>query len=151
MVDALRLRKHLDQTITAPPLPPGVVRLPVWQAKPAALHKLLERAYASGGGSVPGFAEWFFPLVEDEEFDPALLIVLASGEEPVGLVQCWTSGFIKDIVVAPEARDKGLGAWLLHAAFAELQQRGRAHVDLKVEAGNIHAQRFYRRHGMVEV
>jgi ribosomal protein S18 acetylase RimI-like enzyme len=100
---------------------------------------------------VPAFADWFFPLVEDDEFDPALLIVLASGGAPVGLVQCWTSGFIKDIVVAPEARDKGIGARLLSAAFAEFQQRGLAHVDLKVEASNVHAQRFYRWHGMVEV
>src|SRR5690606_28817814 len=124
MVDALRLRKHLDQTVIVPPLPEGVVRLPLWQAKPVALHALLERAYSSGGGSVPGFTDWFFPLVEDEEFDPALLIVLAFGDAPVGLVQCWTSGFIKDIVVAPEARNKGLGAWLLYAALAELHQRG---------------------------
>lgn len=151
MVEALRLRKHLDQTIIVPPLPAGIIMLPLWQARPIALHALLERTYAFGGGSVPGFEDWFFPLVEDDEFDRALMIVLAAGDEPLGLIQCWSSGFIKDLVVSPEAQGEGLGGWLLQAAFAEFQQRGFSHVDLKVEGSNLKAQRFYARHGMVAV
>ena len=147
---ALRLRKHLDQSIMVPPLPAGVARLALWQSSPLALHSLLRETYAHGGGTVPPFEDWFFPLVEDEEFDPALAIILASGYQPVALAQCWTSGFIKDLVTAPSLQGRGLGAHLLNTAFAEFQQRGLPHVDLKVEVTNLGAQRFYRRHGMVE-
>lgn len=150
MSGALRLRRHLDEPIFVPPLPPGVARLALWQASPLALHSLLVQAYANGGGAVPPFEDWFFPLVEDDEFDPALVIIQASGDLPVGLVQGWTSGFIKDLVVSPSMQGQGLGSHLLHSAFALFQQRGLPFVDLKVEAGNRAAQRFYRRHGMIE-
>lgn len=146
----LRLRKHLDLPFPLWPLPTGVSRLPLWQASPLALHTLLRETYAHGGGSVPAFEHWFFPLVEDAEFDPALLIILSVQGQPVGLAQCWTSGFIKDLVVAPSMQGRGLGSCLLHAAFHQFRERGQSHVDLKVETTNLGAQRFYRRHGMVE-
>ena len=151
MSDHIRLRRLLDGPIDLPALMPGVVITPLWQTRPIELHALLRDAYATGGGSVGSFDQWWWPLVEDEEFDPALLIVATSGEQPVGLVQCWTSSFIKDLVVAPQWRDRGLGACLLHAAFAEFHRRGAPHIDLKVEALNTAAQRFYRRHGMAPV
>src|SRR5690606_3218083 len=103
--------------VSLPPLPAGVDRRPLWQVSPLALHALLRDTYARGGGTVPPFAEWFFPLVEDEEFDPALVIPLAAGAQPVGLVQCWTSGFIKDLVVTPSMQGRGLGTFLLQATF----------------------------------
>jgi len=132
--------------------PDGFVILPLWQTRPAALHALLRTAYADGGGSVPDFDDWWWPLVEDREFDPALLIVAAHPTgQPAGLIQCWTSAFVKDLVVAPDARNRGLGSWLLQHAFAIFAARGASHVDLKVQAGNSGARRFYARHGMVEV
>ena len=147
----IRLRKMLDVPIDLTALPAGVAITPLWQAKPMALHALLRAAYASGGGSVPDFDVWWWPLVEDEEFDPALVIIASASIEPIGLIQCWTSSFVKDLVVAPQWRDRGLGAYLLRAAFAEFHRRGAPHVDLKVEASNVAARRFYRRHGMIEV
>lgn len=151
MGDHIRLRKMLDAPIDLPALPADIAITPLWRAKPLALHTLLRTAYASGGGSVPDFDSWWWPLVEDEEFDPALVIIASAGTEPIGLAQCWTSGFVKDLVVSPEWRDRGLGAYLLNAAFAEFRRRGAPHIDLKVEASNLAAQRFYRRHGMVAV
>ena len=151
MADHIRLRKLLDAPIDLPALPAGITITPLWQTKPVALHSLLRSAYASGGGSVGDFDTWWWPLVEDEEFDAALVIVASAGPNPVGLVQCWTSSFVKDLVVAPDWRDRGLGAYLLNAAFAEFHRRGAAYVDLKVEASNTAAQRFYRRYGMVSV
>lgn len=112
------------------------------------LHDLVRTAYATGGGAVGDFDSWWWPLVEDEEFDPALVIAATANGQLAGLIQCWTSSFVKDLVVAPQYRDRGLGAYLLYAAFAEFQRRGMPHVDLKVEASNLAARRFYRRHGM---
>lgn len=151
MVDHIRLRRLLDAPPTLPALPKGVTLTPLWQTRPAELHALLRAAYASGGGSVPDFDQWWWPLVEDEEFDPALVMVVAAHGHPAGLVQCWTSNFIKDIVVGPAWRNRGLGAYLLNAAFAQFHQRSATHVDLKVEASNVAAQRFYQRHGMLPV
>lgn len=151
MGDNIRLRRLLDAPLDLPAPPAGIVPSPLWQTEPTALHALLQKAYASGGGSVPDFDAWWWPLVEDEEFDPALVITASAGPEPVGLVQCWTSGFIKDLVVTPQWRNQGLGTYLLHAAFAEFRRRGAPHIDLKVEATNLGAQRFYRRHGMMDV
>lgn len=151
MSDHIRLRRLLDQLFDLPALPSGVVITPLWQTRPIELHALLLDAYAKGGGSVGNFDQWWQPLVEDEEFDPALLIVATSGEQPIGLVQCWTSSFVKDLVVAPNWQNRALGTYLLSAAFAEFRRRGAPHVDLKVEASNLAAQRFYHRHGMVPV
>ncbi|HWV20424.1 MAG TPA: GNAT family N-acetyltransferase [Devosia sp.] len=151
MGDYIRLRKMLNAPMELPALSAGVVITPLWQAKPMALHTLLRAAYASGGGSVPDFNAWWWPLVEDPEFDPTLVIIASAGTEPVGLIQCWTSSFVKDLVVAPQWRDRGIGAFLLRTAFVEFTRRGAPHIDLKVEASNLAAQRFYRRHGMVEV
>ncbi|KFL29049.1 hypothetical protein JP75_23990 [Devosia riboflavina] len=149
MGDHIRLRKLLDAPIQLPTLPAGVAITPLWQAKPMALHALLRAAYVSGGGSVPDFDAWWWPLVEDEEFDPALVIIASAGIEPIGLIQCWTSSFVKDLVVAPNWRNRGLGAYLLNAAFSEFHRRGAPHIDLKVELSNPAGQRFYHRHGMV--
>lgn len=151
MPDHLRLRKLLDAPITVPPIPAGVTVVPLWKARPVELHALLRAAYATGGGTVGTFDEWWWPLVEDDEFDPAMLITAMADGQPVGLIQCWTSSFVKDLVVAPAWRDRGLGAFLLNTAFDRLKQRSNSQVDLKVEASNLSAQRFYRRHGMVDV
>ncbi|MBO9587456.1 N-acetyltransferase [Devosia sp.] len=147
----IRLRKLLDAPVSLPALPHGVVIDPLHRTRPIELHALLRTAYANGGGTVGDFDSWWWPLVEDEEFDPALVIVATTRDTPVGLIQCWTSCFVKDLVVAPLWRNQSLGTYLLNAAFLKLQQRGAPHVDLKVEASNLAAQRFYRRHGMVEV
>lgn len=151
MADHIRLRKLLDAPVTLPALPDGISITPLHQTRPVELHALLRAAYATGGGAVGDFDSWWWPLVEDEEFDPALLIVATSGEQPIGLVQCWTSSFVKDLVVAPNWRNRALGTYLLSAAFAGFRRRGAPHVDLKVEASNTAAQRFYHRHGMVPV
>lgn len=112
----------------------------------------MREGYAGGGGSVGDFNAWFWPLVEDSEFDPSLVLIAADLEGlPLGLAQSWTGGFLKDLVVAPGARRQGVGSFLLEATFDAFCTRGLRHVDLKVEAANQVARRFYARHGMVEV
>ena len=151
MGDYIRLRKLLDAPVSLPALPHGVVIAPLHRTRPIELHALLRTAYATGGGTVADFDSWWWRLVEDDEFDPALVVIATMQDRPVGLIQCWTSSFVKDLAVAPQWRNRSLGTYLLNAAFVKLQQRGARHVDLKVEASNLAAQRFYHRHGMVEV
>jgi ribosomal protein S18 acetylase RimI-like enzyme len=151
LADHIRLRRLLEKPIDLPELPAGVLITPIWQTRPIELHALLREAYTTGGGSVGSFEQWWWPLVEDEEFDPTLIIIATAAGRPVGLIQCWTSSFIKDLVVAPAWRGRGLGAYLLNAAFADFRERGVPHVDLKVEESNAAALRFYQRHEMSPV
>ncbi|MBE7732298.1 GNAT family N-acetyltransferase [Devosia faecipullorum] len=146
------MRRYLDATLTPPAAPAGIALLPLWRARPIELHALLRESYAGGGGSVGDFDTWFWPLVEDSEFDPGLMLIAADGEDrPLGLAQSWTSGFLKDLVVAPGARRQGVGAFLLETTFNAFRTRGLDHVDLKVEADNYAARLFYARHVMVEI
>ena len=146
------MRKRLDKLEPLQPLPDGTRMLPLWKTNPIALHQLLVTSYANGGGSVGDFDSWFWPLVEDEEFHPDLVLVAADDAgTPIGLAQCWTSGFLKDLVVHPSWRDRRVGSVLLQQAFHVLEGKGLQHMDLKVLADNIAAQRFYARHGMVGV
>ncbi len=103
----------------------------------AAVHDLLETAYLNGGGSVEPFHAWWSSLKADAEFDPRLVFVgQDAGFRIVGVAQCWTSAFVKDLVVHPNWRRRGLGRALLLHAFEVFKQRGALTVSLKVEVNN---------------
>ena len=55
---------------------------------------------------------------------------------------------MKDLVVHPDWRRRGLGEALLLHVFAEFHRRGAARVDLKVWENNSDARRLYGRMGM---
>lgn len=139
-------------------LSPDRLRGPVWPdgVRPRALepgdarslHSLLEHGYRHGGGSVAAFETWWTQMTTDEEFDPRLWFLAESEEMLVGGVLCWTSAFVKDVVVHESWRRRGLAEALLLCAFNALSARGAAAVELKVEAGNENAVRLYDRLGM---
>jgi ribosomal protein S18 acetylase RimI-like enzyme len=133
-----------------PPVWPNTVCLVPFSAEFAeATHALLRSAYAQGNGSVGSFAEWWQSLSTDGEYDPALCFLACDQNgKPVGLAQCWTSAFIKDLAVAPAWQHRGVGSALLSSAFQAFRDRGAACVDLKLQSDNISALRFYVRHGM---
>lgn len=151
MTPILRLRKHLARDITTPVWPDGTQVLAVSETDPRLLHAILVDAYANGFGNIPPFDDWWRNLTGDSEFDPALVFVAAdTSGQPIGVAQCWTPGFIKDIAVIPEWRGKGIGEALLLEAFTTFQRSGLPHVDLKVVSANTPAIRLYRRVGMVD-
>jgi ribosomal protein S18 acetylase RimI-like enzyme len=146
------LRKDLADPLVPPLLPLGIALATLDKVRPTALHALLVSAYANGGGSVADFDTWWTRLIQDSEFDTALVFVAVdTTNNPVALCQCWNSGFIKDLVTAPTHRGQGLGEALLRTAFIAFKARGVAQVDLKVETQNADAQRLYARVGMVKV
>lgn len=116
-------------------------------------HALLVKAYAKGGGSVEPFDIWWPSLRDDAEYDPALCFIAVNGsDDVVGLAQCWTSAFIKDLAVDPAYRRKGLGSALLREVFRAFRERGASSVALKVQADNPSgAVRLYRAHGFEEI
>lgn len=57
------------------------------------------------------------------------------------------AGLLEDMVVAVDARARGIGARLLKAAIAQARQEGCLRLTLLTDADNEAAQRFYARAG----
>jgi ribosomal protein S18 acetylase RimI-like enzyme len=148
-----RLRRDLAEALAPPNCPTGY-RVRIFGADDApAVHRLLELGYAQGGGEVGTFDEWWPSLRNDDEFAPDLcFLAVNERQDIVGVAQCWTSAFIKDLVVHPRARRRGIATALLMTAFWEFRRRGAKRVDLKVRVDNpTGALRFYKELGMREV
>jgi GNAT superfamily N-acetyltransferase len=58
--------------------------------------------------------------------------------------------FLAHLFVAPEARGHGLGAALLHSAREQAREWGCTTLQLRVDAENWNARRFYKSLGMTE-
>lgn len=116
-----------------------------------AVHQLMQLGYEEGGGRVPPLDVWQQRFESDPEYDPALCLIASDLEGVVGVVQCWTSAYIKNLVVHPRAQRLGLGRALLLNAFKVFQQRREGFVDLKVLEDNLRAQRLYESAGMYRV
>jgi ribosomal protein S18 acetylase RimI-like enzyme len=143
----LRMRRDLAGAIERPVWPAGVV-VRTLGAKPEkelvqAAHAVLEAGFWEGGGGAPIFRQWWKALRKDEEFDPALVFLAMEGAEVIGLAQCWTSAFVKDLAVHPRARRRGIGRALMLHAFQVFADRGAGHADLKVRAENAAAIALY--------
>jgi len=150
-MEHIRLRRRLDHLPNVPAWPADI-RLENFTSQHAqSLHALLKISYAKGGGSVVAFPEWWKALSTDSEYDPALCFTAFSSGTLVGAAQCWTSGYIKDLVVHPDWHRRGIATVLLLHAFHTFRLRGVNTVDLKVETGNPGAIALYRSLGMVSV
>lgn len=153
MTGALLLTRDLRVPFPAPQWPPGIALVPFHSEEDApACHALLLQAYSAGGGDIASsFEEWWRITANDSEFDPELLFVAKTGDGDIGgLALCWTSGFVKDIVVHPAYRQQGIGKALLLQAFMVLRHRGHSHVGLKLRSDNRSgARRLYDRLGFV--
>lgn len=149
----LRMRKHLAGVhLPRPDWPPGTRPAPFNPlAHPPAAHRLLAQAYEVGGGSVAGFAGWWKSVRTDGEYDPTLCFVAVAQDSGrmLGFAQCWTSDWIKDFVISPDFRRRGLGRALLLHVFHAFQRRGAREVALGVHADNPSgAVQLYRSLGM---
>lgn len=144
----LRMRRDLLEPLEPPVWPAGVtVRTlgPKPDRKDAkAAHAVLESGFWEGGGGAPVFPRWWKALRRDPEFDPAFLFLAVEGGDVVGMAQCWTSAFVKDLAVHPRARRRGIGRALMLTAFDAFAKRGASHVDLKVREENETALRLYQ-------
>jgi ribosomal protein S18 acetylase RimI-like enzyme len=146
------MRRSLAAGRAIAPLPAGLAFAPFSEAAAHDLHALFIAAYVEGAGDVGEFAAWHDALLNDPEFDPALVfLVRDSSGALTAAAQCWTPAFIKDFAVAQEWRGRGVGGALLARVFAAFEQRGAAHVSLKVRAGNNRARRLYERVGFAAV
>ena len=143
------MRVELDQAALIDPIWPDGIGVERFAPRFALeLHSLLAHAYRNGGGGVEEYETWLPRMTSDAEFDRDLWFLAAADGALVGAALCWTSAFVKDLVVHESWRRRGLGEALLRRVFVEFSTRGHATVELKVRATNAAAIRFYERAGM---
>jgi len=92
--------------------------------------------------------------------DPGLgaVLVARDRDRPLGMVNLLYTvstalgcrvALLEDMVVAADARGRGIGGHLLTTAIAHARAAGCQRITLLTDSGNLSAQRFYRRHGFV--
>jgi ribosomal protein S18 acetylase RimI-like enzyme len=145
------LRRDLTGSLPAPQWPAGTRLDHYRDALAPAIHAVLRMTQEQGGGRVPTLETWQQQFVTDAEFDPSLCLVASNDDGILGVAQCWTSAFIKNLSVHPCAQGQGLGRALLLHAFQVFKQRGEPCVDLKVLESNLRARQLYESAGMVFV
>jgi ribosomal protein S18 acetylase RimI-like enzyme len=145
------MRRDLAEVVPAISWPTGVQLTHYRPELAAAVHHLMELGYREGSGRVPALEVWQQRFESDPEYDPALCFIALDAEGVVAVCQCWTSAYIKSLVVHSRAQRQGLGRGLLFHAFQVFQQRREGFVDLKVLEDNLRARRLYESVGMYEV
>lgn len=150
MTGSVTLQRDLRRPPPLPAYPAGISLVPFTEDMAPALHALMVAGYTAGEGDAGPFDTWWRRLRSDIEYDPALVFVAASADGPyAGICQCWTSAFVKDLVVAEAFRGRGIGEALMLTACHAFRQRGAGRLALKVLPGNARALKLYRRLGMV--
>ncbi|MDM8193796.1 MULTISPECIES: GNAT family N-acetyltransferase [Pseudomonas] len=142
------LRRDLSEAVPDARWPAGIEWSAYREELAPAVHQLMQLGHLQGGGRVPALDEWQQRFVSDPEYDPALCFVACDATGVVGVAQCWTSAYIKNLVVHPRMQGRGLGRALLLHAFSVFQQRREGFVDLRVLENNLRAQRLYEGVGM---
>ncbi|WLI30434.1 GNAT family N-acetyltransferase [Pseudomonas rhodesiae] len=142
------LRRPLGGSLPAPQWPAGTQLDHYREELAPAIHAVLRMTQDQGGGRVPDLPTWQAQFTTDAEFDPTLCLVASNPSGILGVAQCWTSAFIKNLCVHPCAQGQGLGRALLLHAFQVFKQRGEPYVDLKVLESNLRARRLYESVGM---
>jgi mycothiol synthase len=136
--------------VEEPRWPDGIEVRTVRTEDAAAVKKLLDEAYAAEPEHRPvPFDEWRQVMLGDPSFDPDVWLLAESGGELAAAALNWREGYVKDLVVHPAWRRRGLGEALLRRTFASFRERGVARVSLKVLSNNpTQAWRLYERVGM---
>ena len=145
------MRRNLAEAVPEITWPQGMVLTQYRPESAEAVHCLMEQGFQDGGGRVPALEVWQQRFETDPEYDPSLCFIALDADGVVGVCQCWTSAYIKNLVVHPRAQRLGLGRALLLQAFNVFKQRREGFVDLKVLEDNLRAQRLYERAGMYVV
>jgi mycothiol synthase len=120
------------------------------EAEAREIKELLDLAYAEEFHHQPAtFENWSRFMFEDPMFDAAVWFLAEADAKIVGAALNWDEGYIKDLVVHPDWRGRGLGKALVYQTFGAFKRRGLPRVTLKTDSNNpTDAWRLYERVGM---
>jgi mycothiol synthase len=142
----------LPEAIPEPEWPEGVSMRTYGgeEAEAREIKELLDLAYAEEFHHQPAtFESWSRFMFEDPMFDATVWFLAVADGKIVGAVLNWDEGYIKDLVVHPDWRGRGLGKALVYQTFGEFKRRGLPRVTLKTDSNNpTDAWRLYERVGM---
>jgi mycothiol synthase len=120
-----------------PVWPEGISVRTFSEADAVAVKALLDEAYAAEPHHTPlSIEHWRTFMLGDPSYDPSVWFLAVAGEEIVGAALNWKEGYVKDLVVHPDWRRRGLGKALMQQTFAEFACRGIPRVTLKVDSIN---------------
>ncbi len=109
----LRMRRELEGTHPEPNWPAGI-RIYAINAKDKkqamAAHAVLGVRLLRGRWRRAKFLKWWSQLRKDGSSIPRSFFLASDVDGVVGICQCWTSNFIKDVAVVPRARRRGICA-----------------------------------------
>lgn len=146
------MRRDLTAPIAASFFPAGTSPVPFGRETVWAARELMKLVYLDGlddgGISFEGFWAW---LTSHPQYDADLMFGAEASGTVVGFCHCWRDAYIKNLVVHPDFRRRGLGSALLTVALRRFAQRGTPYAELETEVDNIKAQSLYRRLGFVVV
>jgi ribosomal protein S18 acetylase RimI-like enzyme len=134
-----------------PPVWPDDVFVRTFREEDArGLKELLDLAYSEEPHHVPlSFEDWRTFMLTRPSFDPEAWFLGFGSGGMVGAVLNWKEGYVKDLVVHPDQRGRGLGKALMLQTFAEFARRGIPRVTLKTDSINpSQAWKLYERLGM---
>jgi ribosomal protein S18 acetylase RimI-like enzyme len=141
----------LDEHLSPPSWPEGLTPRTFRLEDAENVKDLLDVAYAKEPDfRKQTFAEWSTFMLGDPSFEPdSWFVVEASDGSLAAAALNWREGFVKDLVVHPEHRRRGLGAALLQHTFRHFHAQGARRVTLKTDSRNTsQAWRLYERVGM---
>lgn len=150
--------------VPVPPVPAGLRPAPLAEVGPAAVARLLDRAYAgpTRHGLVeldpeagPWTAARFDRVAASALADPSDLLLAVDGAGRLAGAH-WTgrrahaTGEVFNLAVDPDHGGRGVGAWLLGTGLAHLAELGLRQVVLWVDEANGPARSLYARAGLTE-
>jgi Acetyltransferases len=142
------MRRDLTAALPHAPSPPGVTCVSLTPRHSLQAHRLLTQSHLLEDGQWLRHPDWLDAFEHNPEFDRSRCFVAIDSDHVLGVINCWTSAFIKDLAVHPDDRNRGIGTALLHHLFVHLKRCGEAAVDLKVMENNLIARRLYEKSDM---
>ena len=122
------------------------------EAEAREIKDLLDLAYAEEFHHHPAtFENWSRFMFEIPCSTREVWFLAVADGKIVAAALNWDEGYIKDLVVHPEWRGRGLGKALMYETFGAFKRRGLPRVTLKTDSNNpTDAWRLYERVGMAK-
>jgi mycothiol synthase len=145
-----RLRADLADV---PPAPPAALRAFDVTRDEAAVHALIQDAFAEiDGHDFQPLERWRAKTIDKAGHDPSLWQLLEDDDGLAGaaLGERWEdgTGYVAELAVAARARGRGHGRALLLGLFEAFRRAGLEHAELSVHGRNRGALRLYESAGM---
>lgn len=135
-----------------PPVDGITIRTMQRPADDRAVHDVIKTAFSDWPDRDPSetFEDWRASRLDRSDIDPELIFVLEEDGQLVGAALCLRfedEGWVDQLAVEGSHRSRGLGSWLLAAAFAEFRRRGFRTAGLSTDS-RTGARDLYERVGM---